>query len=272
MVRGVTDLVCGDVLDRLSPFLDDELDPVTSREVSQHLESCPSCAAAMDRQRKLNESLRRDLAYHRSPDLLRARIMRDTRAAVRLDGARSRPAARPWIWMMSAAAVVVVVGGAWLATLSTDRADDQVAHEAVSSHIRSLMASHLTDVTSTDQHTVKPWFAGKLDFSPPVTDFAAAGYPLVGGRLDYLQGHSVAALVYLHRKHTINVFVWPVAGAHERLAPAVTQQGYHVIHGAHAGMEYWVVSDLNAEELASFARMLTVPSAEPSQGSVSPQR
>jgi anti-sigma factor RsiW len=123
-----------------------------------------------------------------------------------------------------------------------------------------MMANHLTDVASTDQHTVKPWFSGKLDFSPPVTDFAAADYPLVGGRLDYLQGHSVAALVYLHRKHIINVFVWPMPSAHEELAPAVTQRGFHVIHGTHAGMAYWVVSDLNAEELATFSRMLVAPS------------
>ena len=266
-------MVCRDVMDRLSPFLDDELDPIASREVSGHLESCPNCAAAFDRQRKLSESLRRDLEYHRAPDLLRARVMRDARAAVRREGARSRPAVRPWRYLGSAAAVVIVVGGTWLAAaLSRDRADDLVAREAVSGHVRSLMASHLTDVTSTDQHTIKPWFAGKLDFSPPVTDFAAAGYPLIGGRLDYLQGRPVAALVYLHRKHTINVFVWPVVSAHEQLAPSITQQGYHAIHGAHAGMEYWVVSDLNAEELASFARMFAVPSAKPSEASVPPRR
>jgi anti-sigma factor RsiW len=122
-------------------------------------------------------------------------------------------------------------------------------------------------VTSTDQHTVKPWFAGKLDFSPPVTDFAEAGFPLVGGRLDYLEGHPVAALVYLHRKHTINVFVWPEAGAHESVAPAGTQQGFHVVRGAHAGMNYWLVSDLNAEELAGFARLLVAPPPPPSAGS-----
>ena len=154
-----------------------------------------------------------------------------------------------------------MVGGTWfVTTLPRGHADELIAREVVSGHIRSLMANHLTDVASTDQHTVKPWFAGKLDFSPPVTDFAGAGYPLVGGRLDYLQGHSVAALVYLHHKHVINVFVWPVATSLERLAPALTQQGFHVIHGAHAGMAYWVVSDLNVEELAGFARMLAAPS------------
>jgi anti-sigma factor RsiW len=260
-------------MERLSPFLDDELDPVASREVSRHLESCPDCAAALDRQRKLSESMKRDLEYHRAPDLLRARVMRDARAAVRREGAPSRPATPTWRWLSAAAAVIAVVGGAWsVTTLRRDRADEQTAREAVSGHIRSLMANHLTDVASTDQHTVKPWFAGKLDFSPPVNDFSGAGYPLVGGRLDYLQGHSVAALVYLHRKHTINVFVWPVATAHEGVTPATTQQGFHVVHGTHAGMSYWAVSDLNAQELASFARMFAAPSAKPSQDSVPPQR
>jgi len=184
-------------------------------------------------------------------------VMRDVRAAGRREGARSWVAAPQWGWLSAAAAIVAVVGGAWMVTaLPGQRADDATTREAVSGHIRSLMANHLTDVASTDQHTVKPWFSGKLDFSPPVTDFASASYPLVGGRLDYLQGHPVAALVYLHRKHVVNVFVWPVAGARDGIGAAVTQRGYHVIHGTRAGMAYWVVSDLNAEELAAFARML----------------
>lgn len=255
---------CRDIMDRLSPFLDDELDPIASREVSQHLESCPSCAAALERQRKLGESLRRELEYHRAPDLLRARVERDIRAAARASGTHSRPTAGPWRWLSAAAAVIAVVGGTWVvATLPRGHAADLTAREAVSSHIRSLMANHLTDVASTDQHTVKPWFAGKLDFSPPVTDFAGAGYPLVGGRLDYVKGHPAAALVYGHNKHTINVFVWPEPAAREGFAAAMTDQGYHVIHGAHDGMAYWVVSDLNAEELAGFARMLAAPSGKP---------
>jgi anti-sigma factor RsiW len=249
-----------EVIDRLSPFLDDELDPVASREVERHLESCPSCTAAFERRRRLSESLQHDLEYHRAPDLLRERVMRDVRAAGRRNAAPARRAVQPWRWLSAAAAVFVVAGGTWIAAMQFGASgDDAIAREVVSGHIRSLMASHLADVASTDQHTVKPWFAGRLDFSPPVTDFAAAEYPLTGGRLDYLQGHPVAALVYMHHKHIINVFVWPVAGAREELAPAVTERGYHVIHAAHAGMAYWVVSDLNAQELAAFARMLTAP-------------
>jgi anti-sigma factor RsiW len=118
------------------------------------------------------------------------------------------------------------------------------------------MASHLTDVASTDQHTVKPWFNGKLDFSPPVSDLSRSGYPLIGGRLDYLRGRPVAALVYQHRKHFINVFVSPGEGAANSWTPPRNQQGYHVIHGTHDGMVYWIVSDLNSEELSAFARLL----------------
>ena len=151
-----------------------------------------------------------------------------------------------------------------MTALSGARAVDPTASEVVSGHVRSLMADHVTDVTSTDQHTVKPWFAGKLDFSPPVTDFAAADFPLIGGRLDYLQGRPVAALVYRHRNHVINVFVWPMSDTHERLSQAITLRGFHMFHGVHAGMAFWVVSDLNVEELASFARMLTAAPPKPS--------
>jgi anti-sigma factor RsiW len=259
---------CQEVRERLSPFLDDELDPVASREVSRHLGSCPDCPAALERRRKLGESLRRDLEYHHAPDLLRARVMQAARAATRREAAPSRVATGSWRWLSAAAAVLAVAGGSWwAATLPRLGAEGLVAREVVSGHVRSLMANHLMDVASTDQHTVKPWFAGKLDFSPPVTDFAAAGYPLVGGRLDYLQGRSVAALVYQRHKHTINVFVWPAVSAQERFAPATTQQGFHVVHFDHAGMTYWAVSDLNAEELGSFARMLARGSSPPWQGS-----
>ena len=248
-------MLCRDAVDRLSAFVDDELDPVASREVSQHVESCASCAAALASQRRLGENLRRDLEYHRAPDLLRARLMRELGASEPREGARARQVIPAWRWLSAAAALVVVAGGTW--ALATLRSSDQaIAREVVSGHIRSLMADHLADVASTDQHTVKPWFSGKLDFSPPVTDFAAADYPLVGGRLDYLQGHPVAALVYMHRKHVINVFVWPKAGEREAMAPAATERGYHLIHAEHSGMTYWVVSDLNAQELTAFARML----------------
>ena len=151
------------------------------------------------------EHLRRQLRRGPHGKLRGARILREARTA-------SRPQLRtsqPWRWINVAAAVVVMAGGVWVLALSPRGADrDAILHEAVASHVRSLMANHLTDVASTDQHTVKPWFSDKVDFSPPVTDFAAEGFLLIGGRLDYLDHRPVAALVYQHRKHMINVFVW----------------------------------------------------------------
>jgi anti-sigma factor RsiW len=149
-----------------------------------------------------------------------------------------------------------VAGAGWLAGSSASESG-ALTGDVVTSHVRSLMAGHLTDVASTDQHTVKPWFAGKLDFSPPVTDFAAEGYPLIGGRLDYLHGRSVAALVYERRKHLINVFVWPTTEKDEAMTQSTTRQGFHVLHGTKRSMAFWIVSDLNAEELERFARLLS---------------
>ena len=132
---------------------------------------------------------------------------------------------------------------------------DQLLNEAVASHVRSLMAEHLTDVASSDQHTVKPWFNGRLDFAPEVKDFAAHGFPLVGGRLDYFNGRAVAALVYRRNKHFINVFVWPVQNTGNGTSDLQKHRGYSVINRDADGLRYCVVSDLNQKELAEFANL-----------------
>jgi mycothiol system anti-sigma-R factor len=251
-------MLCEDVLERLSAFLDDELDPLASQEIQEHLDGCPGCADALGQMNHLAGRLRAEAPYYPAPDSLRARVSR----AAWSDAGRGRVLGRRMGvvaqgWLSAAAAVAVVVGGAWLFTsLQHQEGRGSMEREVVSSHIRSLMAGHLMDVASTDQHTVKPWFNGKLDFSPPVSDFSASGYPLIGGRLDYVRGRPVAALVYQHRKHVINVFAWPDEGAADSETSPGTQQGYHVIHEAHGGMAYWIVSDLNPEELSAFARLL----------------
>jgi len=250
-------MLCGDVLERLSAFLDDELDPLGSREIQQHLDRCPSCADELDRMKGLGARLRAEAPYHAAPDSLRTRVSQAawSDAGRGLDAGRRRGlGARSWL--SAAAVLVAVVGGAWLFTSS--QREGTMEREIVSSHIRSLMAGHLMDVASTDQHTVKPWFNGKLDFSPPVTDLSTSGYPLIGGRLDYVRGRPVAALVYQRAKHLIYVFTWPDEGALDLEAPPRTRMGYHVIHASHGGMAYWVVSDLNPKELHTFAQLLVM--------------
>jgi anti-sigma factor RsiW len=249
----MTRLAHPDVIERLSAYLDEELDPVTSADVAAHLRSCPECSMEVSRLRSLQWALRRGIETHAAPERLRSRVDALLGPAPVARPLPARRFGRPSIFAWSGAAVVVAV--AWLVVARLPAGAEQaLATEVVSSHVRSLMASHLTDVTSTDQHTVKPWFDGKLDFAPPVTDVASQGFPLLGGRLDYLGGRPVAALVYGRHKHVINLFLWPRSG--DRPPSEMTLRGYHTVHGVKNGMEYWAVSDVNAQELESFVQDL----------------
>jgi len=196
----------------------------------------------------------RDATYYRAPEALRTRI----RAAVRAD-ARSRARPMMWRWGGLAAAFATVALVSWNVAMLQGRGSDEerLAAEVSTAHVRSLMAeNHLNDVISTDQHTVKPWFEGKLDFAPAVTDLAQAGYALMGGRLDYLDGRPVAALTYHHRLHVVNLFEWPAAGGSDAPPQLLSRNGYAIAHWRRGGLEYWAVSDIASADLLAFAKRL----------------
>src|SRR5207249_3575526 len=195
--------------------------------------------------------------YYRAPAYLRKRIQSSIRQG---DKSERVVPAMPWRWLAVAASVVFVVILAWALIPSGLDGEQLVAQEVVSSHVRSLMVDHVVDVMSSDQHTVKPWFTGKLDFSPTVKNLANEGFPLVGGRLDYLENRSVAALVYQRQNHFINVFIWPSSHDTHAKTKALARQGYHLVHWSKAGMTYWVVSDLNDTELQEFVRLVQASS------------
>jgi anti-sigma factor RsiW len=235
---------CQELQSQLHAYRDGELDLTSSLEIESHLSECKVCFQVNDNLKTLQKALRSDaLRFQPSPDF-EARI----KSALRRE-ARVGETGIGWRWLipvLSAAVLVIVVGG-YLLTRSPG--DDLIAREVVSGHVRSLMTpAHTIDVVSEDPHTVKPWFDGKLDFSPPVRDFTAQGFALIGGRLDYIGNRPVAALIYERRKHPINVFIWPAASGDTK-ATAQVQQGYNVIHWTKSGMTYWAISDLNLAEL-----------------------
>ncbi|MDM0106366.1 anti-sigma factor [Variovorax sp. J22R24] len=206
---------------------------------------------------RLGRLIRREATRHAPPPALAERILADLRKAG--VGEPVRPPHRPpaWRWLQAIALFGAGAATAWSIALSllVMPAQDVMSESVADSHVRSLMGSHLADVLSSDRHTVKPWFAGKLDFSPPVVDLAAEGLPLVGARLDYIGGRSVAALVYRSGQHVINLFVWP-ASADKSAAPRLlARRGYNLVHWTQGGMQAWAVSDLNASELQAFATL-----------------
>ncbi len=250
---------CQEARRLLHAYVDGELDLVRQMEIETHLKACRACTAAYEEHRALQSALRGAGLRYRTPAQLEARV-RAAVGAARTHAPREMPRRVVWGsplgWLAAAAAIVLVVFLGWKILPSWRPGNEQLASEVVAGHVRSLLASHLLDVPSTDQHTVKPWFAGKLDFSPPVGDFKEQGFELVGGRLDYLDGRAIAALVYRRRQHTINLFVWPAQTSAQEDEEASSRQGYNLIHWKQAGMNFWAVSDLNAAELAQFAGLV----------------
>jgi len=240
----------------IAAYADGELDPVHALEVERHLHDCPACTRAWQELQSLKKAVGREALCFPAPAELRSRLLAELRTQTRRPSARRFWNVRSWNWLATALSGTAVACLALLLTVSLNRPSDrdQLVQELVSSHIRSLMANHVMDVVSTDQHTVKPWFDGKLDFAPPVKDLAAQEFPLIGGRLDYLGNRAVAALVFQRHKHLINLFIWPGQETAAPPAAATPRQGYHLIHWTQAGMTCWAVSDLNEQELLEFAR------------------
>ena len=278
---------CEEAANLMDGYLDGELDPITSLTIEQHLRECPKCDQAYKIHGSLIHAIGNATPYYKAPAELRERIQSSLRDEIaelpRRNVARDteplflRRQPRPrailwetsWNWLALAAAIIfaAIIALTLVPRLQRPEADQFLATQLIASHVRSLMANHLTDVASSDQHTVKPWLDAKLDFAPPVVDLSSEGFPLVGGRLDYLDNRPVAALVYQRRKHFINLFVWPAetgadtttrsAGNKQRslTLKAISRQGYHLLHWLDSEFNYWAISDISAEELQEFEQL-----------------
>ena len=232
----------------LDAYLDGELDLVGSLEIEDHLKQCQRCASNYKNLQALRGAMRSETSYFKASPKLQKSVLSTIRKE---DKPTEATADRPWRWLslvaVAAATVLIVVFG-FIVILSRQSTDERLVQEIASDHVRSLMLpDHTLDVVSSDQHTVKPWFDGKIDFAPPVKDLKDQGFELEGGRLDYIGNRSVAALIYKRQKHIINLFIWPSAG--NQSVKQSTLQGYNVLHLSKNGMTFWAVSDLNATEL-----------------------
>ena len=257
----------------LSAYVDGELPPVDATAVARHLATCAHCSAEYQIMLDTVYLLRSELERYTAPDVLRARI-RGAIAATPTEPVTDSPApgdvsnpsrrlvrawTRPAAWAASLLLAAALGSGLTFIGASGNRGTNTTADQVLASHVRSLMPDHLTDVKSSDQHNVKPWFNGRLDFSPTVPRLEEQGFPLVGGRVDYIAGRPVAVVVYSRRQHMINVFSWPSPGADE--APtASAANGYNMLHWRAGGAERWAVSDLNANELRGFVTLLLTQS------------
>jgi anti-sigma factor RsiW len=268
---------CEEATKLMDGYLDGELDPITSQTIEQHLRSCRNCEQAYETHRALVRAIGIAAPYYKAPAALRERIQSSLREEIAKQPMRNvardaqplfprkQPKPRavlfgtPWNWLslsgLSLAAGIIfaaIIFSNLAPQLRRPGADQFLATQLIASHVRSLMANHLTDVASSDQHTVKPWLDAKLDFAPPVVDLASQGFPLVGGRLDYLDNRPVAVLIYQRRKHFINLFVWPAESNATRATKAISRQGYQLLHWVDSDFNFWAASDISDSDLQTF--------------------
>src|SRR3954462_5901451 len=219
----------------LHAYTDGELDLANARETERHLQSCADCRATQKAIRELRSALTSDATAYRAP----AHLRRNVRAALRREAKSSRQTLSPWLMFATGAAFAALIAGFALFQITRAARTDAIVDQVVANHVRSLLAVQLVDVVSSDQHTVKPWFDGKIDFAPEVRDLTASGFPLVGGRLDYLDGKTVAALVYQRNKHPVNLFIAPESTRGSTSPIVETRRGYNVFSWTNNGMKYW---------------------------------
>jgi anti-sigma factor RsiW len=248
---------CDRIVPLLPRLIDSALGPLARLRVTRHIARCPDCGARLEELRAMQAAIRTNIQYHRAPPGLAARI------AAALPREAPPAVARPWFrWpafnmagtglagaLAGVALTILVVGG-------QPTGPDVLMQSVIDSHVRSMQADHLTDVLTSDQHTVKPWLSARLDVSPQVHDLKDAGFPLVGGRLDYVDGHQAAAVVYQRAKHVINLFAWASPGKADASFHGAVRQGFNLITWRHDGIAYCAVSDVEADQLAEFAHLV----------------
>ena len=256
---------CNDAEALVARYADGEIDGQRGALLEAHLQGCVRCAAKHRDVLALRARIRAEVPYFEASPALRARVLATLEAARATQPSGQRPATDRWRWLTGGAlAGCTATVLAWvLATAIIDRrANDDLVTEAVGSHVRATLGNHLTDVASSDRHTVKPWFSARLDYSPPVRDLANEGFALTGGRLDTLEQRPVATLVYRYRQHTIDVFVRPES-THPPPAAPRTVRGFNVAHASGSGMDWLAVSDVSTDVLTAFVQRLARSEASP---------
>jgi anti-sigma factor (TIGR02949 family) len=244
---------CKDIEQLQHAFLDQELDPANAHAFAEHLAACPSCGKQLDAFLATKQAIKTQTTRHALPFELYKKVARMT-ASGQTTWASPSKKWLPLKWGTTGAGLAMA---ACLAFFMVARPDSEymLEQQLIAGHIRSLQDNHLTDVVSTDQHTVKPWFNGRLDISPPVIDLTASGFPLVGGRLDYVDHHAAAAVVYRYNAHVINLFVWPSDRPKIDVESIAARQGYNMRRWRDGDLQFWAVSDVNPAKLAEFENL-----------------